>query len=91
MDQYPRMLYRPGNGPSEIWNELVDTSTVCSADEERTAVLAGWLPDPGVACAKANKRRLRKAKWQAFAKNWQFLVTTALALAAVVVGALALK
>ena len=85
------MLYRPGKGPSEIWSELVDTLTMDSEGEERTAVGVGWLLDPSEACAKSKKRRLRRAKWQAFAKNWQFWITTSLAVAALVVGALALK
>jgi hypothetical protein len=91
MDQYPRMLYRPGNGPSEIWGELVDTRTVASADEERSAVSEGWLVEPQVACARAKRKRELKGRWQAFAKHWQFWISTAIAVSAVVVGFVAIK
>lgn len=91
MNEYPRMLYRPGNGPSEVWGELVDTKTVGSAAEEREALREGWLREPQVACDRSRRRRLFKAMVQWIAKHWQFWITTTLATAGVVAAFLAIK
>lgn len=91
MNDYPRMLYRPGNGPSEVWGEAVDTKVVASQEEEAAELRAGWMRDPTVACAKAKRVRELKSGLRWFASHWQFWITTSLAVAALLVGYLALK
>jgi hypothetical protein len=91
MDSHPRMLYRPGTGPSEVWGEFVDTRVVQSESEEMQAARDGWMRDPSKACQKAKPRRLPKVKWRWFAGHWQFWTTSAMATAGVVVGYLAIK
>lgn len=85
------MIYRPGNGPSEVWKELVDTRVVASFEEERLALREGWLIEAGVACERAKRRRMLKVTVGWVAKNWQFWITTALATAGVTAAFLALK
>ena len=91
MKDYPRMLYRPGKGPSEVWEELVDTLIVQSASEEMLAVRDGWLREPDKACQRAKRRRQLGAKFRWLAGHWQFWVTSAIALAGVVLSYLARK
>jgi hypothetical protein len=91
MNEYPRMLYRPGNGPSEIWGELVDTRIVGSAEEEREALRDGWLREPKKACDGSKRRRLIRARVQWIGKHWQFWISTTLAIAGVVAAFLAIK
>ncbi|ONG42033.1 hypothetical protein BKE30_01855 [Alkanindiges hydrocarboniclasticus] len=91
MNNYPRMLYRPGKGPSEVWGELVDTRIVQSEAEEVKAIREGWLQDPNKACQKAHRKRLLHDKWQKFAKHWQFWITCAIGIMAIVVSYMAIK
>jgi len=91
MDNYPRMLYRPGDGPSEILGEPVDTKIVNSSSEEQRALRDGWLNDAELACEKSKSRRALKARLSWFKSHWQFWISAAIATAGVVVAYLALE
>ena len=91
MNEYPRMLYRPGSGPSELWGEFVDTRIVGSSSEEKEALRKGWLLEPKIARDRSKRRRLFKAKLAWFRKHWQFWITTVLAAAGVVAAFLAIR
>ncbi|WP_156373261.1 hypothetical protein [Pseudorhodoferax sp. Leaf267] len=90
MDDYPRMLYRPGTGPSELWGALVDKAIVNNAQEEAEHRRRGWLREPVVAVARAKRQQATSTRWRWFLGHWQFWITTAIALCTAVVAYLAL-
>lgn len=91
MNDYPRMLYRPGSGPSEVWGELVDTKIVHSPVEEAQDLKNGWIRQPDLACKRAKRRRNIKDKLHWLGQHWQFWITSAIATAGVIVAFLAIK
>ena len=70
MDEYPRMLYRPGRGPSEVWGEFVDTLTVNSPLDEEQALKCGWMYDPQRAVAHARRKRQVRDILRRIFKDW---------------------
>jgi len=80
MEQYPRMLYKPGKGDGEmIWGHRLDTSTVQNAAEYKAALRKGWHDEPNAA--------IKRLKWHQrvwvvrdfYLRNWQWLWGTLVA------------
>jgi hypothetical protein len=81
MQQYPRMLYRPGQGEGEmVWNHRIDTFTVKSAEEERAALRRGWHADPQAAIKRVTWYNKLRAVRAFYLQNWQWLWGTAIAI-----------
>lgn len=91
MNDYPRMLYRPGSGPEVLWGELVDNRTVQSAHEETQAIREGWLRDPSRACLKAKSKRIWLGRLRRAGAHWQFWITSSIAVVAAIFAYMAIK
>lgn len=91
MNDYPRMLYRPGTGDSEVWGEAVDTKTISSPEDEAKELRNGWMRDPNLACAKAKQKRIWRARFDWAASHWKFWISTAIGVAALWLAYVALK
>ena len=74
MDHYPRMLYKPGKGDGEmVWGHRLDTTTVQSAEEQKSALRKGWHDDPHSAIKRLAWHHRGWALRDFYLRNWQWL------------------